>query len=128
MIPGMVLQGEGHLAAHPVLVNVIESPTKVRTELVQCRAKITRGFKFGVEPRAAHMGFVVGVILAPGVPIQQYLHDGIGGEHAGFHRGVSPFDLRKVQRTGVTSNDESAGQGHLGQRVEATFGDGTRTV
>ena len=41
---------------------------------------------------------------------------------------MCPFDLGEIQRTGIASHDEGAGQGHFWQRIETTFGDGPSTV
>ena len=61
------------------------------------------------------MRVVVGMVLAAGIPVQQYLHDRISRDHSRLHRGMRPLDLGKIQRTGIASDDEGAGQGHFWQ-------------
>ena len=52
----------------------------------------------------------------------------LGGEHAALHRGMRTLDLGEVQRAGIASDQQSAREAHLRQRLRAALGDGARAI
>ena len=56
MIPGVILQSEGHFAAQPVLINVVKGSADIRPELVERWPKVACRLELWIEPGKSVVG------------------------------------------------------------------------
>src|SRR3989338_8497457 len=123
-----VVQGEGDLAAEDVLVEPVEAAANQRAELVQRWAEVAAAEQLVVQPAGLECVDVAGQLVAAFLACKQRVSHGVSSEHAGLHGGVAALDLGEVQGAEVATDQCTAVEDHLRQRVEAAFADGAGTV
>ncbi len=124
----VVMQGERQLASEPVLVDVVEGAAKQWTELVDRSAEVAAGEQFLVQPASLEGADITVELITPIAAGEQGIGDRLGGKHARLHCGMAALDLGEVQGAQVAADQRAAVENHLGQRIQATFADGTGAV
>ena len=128
MVAGPVLEREEHPPAEQILLDPVEGTAEKGPELVQRRPEIARLMKLGIEPGVPEGLRVGDQIATPRIACVQCRTDRLGGEHPGLHRRVDALDLGEIERPGVATEQQTAGERLLRQAVEPTLGNGPRAV
>src|SRR5690606_2919250 len=104
VIRGAVVQGNRNFAAKNILVDKVKRAAHYSAVFMQSWAKVAAAEQLVIQPASFEAFSVIIQYISAFAARLQFFSNCLGGEHAGFHRGMVALDFGEVQCARLAAN------------------------